>query len=287
MLGPWERGPLGPGPVEVRLLVPVPRVDGLQGELPPKRARRATELIAYLALQHPASVTGDRLRTRVLGSADADAAAKTLFNVATAARRALGTDPSGEPYLPCALKTGHYRISDLVTVDVDRAAGLVAAAKEADDADRALALNRAALELVEGEPLSGALSGYAWWQAEGHAGRTRDLLVGAACDVARLAADARLDELAEWALDRARVLDPYSESVSRAAMRWAASRGDVDRLRREWADCRRMVDELDPGSVPSERTERLYAELRRQVCSSPTPRSTRASPERVGVAGGG
>ncbi|HUZ09720.1 MAG TPA: hypothetical protein VMU76_06080 [Acidimicrobiales bacterium] len=262
-------GSLGPGPVEVRLLVPVPRVEGLQDELPPKRVRRATELIAYLALQHPAPVTSDRLRTRVLGSADSDAAAKTLFNVATAARRALGTDPSGEPYLPCALKTGHYRISDLVTVDVDRAATFVAAAKDAGDGEEALALYRAALELVEGEPLSGALSGYAWWQAEGHAGRTRDLLVGAACEVARLAADARLDELAEWALERARVLDPYSESVSRAAMRWAASRGNVDRLRREWIDCRRMVDDLDPGSVPSERTGRLYAELSRQVCASP------------------
>ena len=258
-------GSLAPGPVEVRLLVPVPRVEGLQGELPPKRVRRATELIAYLALQHPDPVTSDRLRNRVLGSPDADAAAKTLFNVATAARRALGTGPGGEPYLPCALRTGQYRISGLVTVDVDRAAGLVAAAKSAGDDEVALALYRAALELVEGDPMSGVLSGYAWWQTEGHAGRIRDLLVGAACEIARLARGTGFDDLVGWALDRARVLDPYSEALSRAAMGWAAARGDADRLRREWADCRRMVDALDPGSVPSARTERLYAELSRQV----------------------
>ena len=48
-------------------------------------------------------------------------------------------------------------------------------------------------------------------------------------------------------------------------MRWAASSGDTDRLRREWVECQQRVDELDPGSVPSERTERLYAELTRRA----------------------
>ena len=55
-------GSLGPGPIEVRLLVPVPRIDGLSEPLPAKRARRATELVAYLALHHPTPITSDRLR---------------------------------------------------------------------------------------------------------------------------------------------------------------------------------------------------------------------------------
>jgi len=122
---------LGAGPVEVRLLTPVPRIDGLGGTLDPKRARRATELVAYLALHQPDPVTSDRLRTRVLGSADADAAQKTLFNTAGAARRALGRGPDGEPLLPPASRTGQYRLDPAVTVDVERLGLLAAAARRA------------------------------------------------------------------------------------------------------------------------------------------------------------
>ena len=89
-----------PGPVDVRLLTMTPRLDGLREPLPPNRARRAVELVAYLALHSPDVVTSDRLRTRVLGSTDADAASKTLFNVAHAARKALGADAEGASALP-------------------------------------------------------------------------------------------------------------------------------------------------------------------------------------------
>ena len=64
---------------------------------------------------------------------------------------------------------------------------------------------------------------------------------------------------------QARLVDPYSEAISRAAMQVAAAAGDADRLRREWGECRRRMDELDPGSTPSPRTERLYGELARRV----------------------
>jgi len=268
---------LVPGRVEVRLLTPVPRIEGLSGELEPKRARRAVELVAYLALHHPDPVTSDRLRTRVLGSSEADAAAKTLFNVAAAARRAMGTDPEGSPYLPPASRTGHYRVSAGVTVDVARAASLVAAARRVEEPDRALALLRAALDLVEGEPLATALSGYAWWQAEGHAGRIGALLVDAACELCQLAIDRGHLELAGWALERARLVEPYSEALTRAAMRWAAARGDTDRLRREWRECQRWVDELEPGAVPGAETEQLYAELAARATTTPAGPGAQAS----------
>jgi len=254
-----------PGPVEVRLLTAIPRIDGLESPLEPKRARRAIELVAYLALHRPDPVTSERLRTRVLGSADADAAAKTLFNTAGAARRALGRDPQGEPYLPTGTKSGHYRISDRVTADADRAVALVAEARTVDDPDEAMALHRAALDLVEGVPLDGTLSGYAWWSAEGHERRVAGALVEGACELARLATEQGRLELARWALEQARLVDPYGEALTRAAMQVAAADGDADRLRREWLECQRRVDDLDPGSLPSERTERLYAELRREV----------------------
>ena len=261
---PWA---LGPGPVEVRLLTAVPRIDGLVEELPAKRARRATELVAYLALHHPDPVTSDRLRTRVLGSADADAAAKTLFNTAGAGRRALGRDRFDEPLLPPASRSGHYRVSPLVTVDVTRAAALVAAATSVADPEEAMALLRAALDLVEGEPLAGILTGYAWWGAEGHERRIASTLVDGACRLARLAAPAGYLDLARWGLEQARLVEPYSEVLSRAAMQVAAEAGDADRLRREWVECQQRVEELDPGTLPSEATERLYADLRRRVPS--------------------
>jgi DNA-binding SARP family transcriptional activator len=259
------RSALTPGPVDVRLLTITPRLDGLAEDLPPNRARRAVELVAYLALHQPDVITGDRLRTRVLGSSDADAAAKTLFNTAYAARRAMGAGADGAPLFPGATRNGLYQLSPEVTVDVQRAATLVAEARAHDDAQLAMAHYRAALDLVEGEPLANALSGYSWWEAEGHGARVAAVLVDAACCLAALAADAGLFDLARWGLERARLVEPYSEALSRAAMELAAAEGDADRLRLEWRECQRRVDALDPGASPSSRTETLYGELSRRV----------------------
>jgi LysM repeat protein len=253
------------GAVEVKLLTPTPRLDGLSAALPANRARRAVELVAYLALHGEDEVTSDRLRTRVLGSADADAASQTLFNIATAARRAMGSDASGSPLFPPGSRTGHYRVTEGVTTDVHRAASLALAGSGTEDPDTAMGLLRAALSLVEGEPMANVLSGYTWWDAEGHGARIAAVLVNAASDLAALAVDADLFELAQWGLEQARLVDPYSEAISRAAMQVAAAAGDADRLRREWRDCQRRIDELDPGSTPSPRTERLYGELAQHV----------------------
>ncbi len=277
---------LVPGPVDVRLLTTTPRLEGLRGELPPNRARRAVELVAYLVLHQPDVVTGDRLRTRVLGSSDADAAAKTLFNTAHAARRAMGVDEQGDLLFPSGTRTGMYQVSPRVTVDVHRAAALAADGARQAETDPELAMTRlrGALELVEGEPLANALSGYSWWEAEGHGARVAALLVEAACSLAALAAGHGRFDLARWALDRARLVAPFSEALSRAAMRTAAAEGDADRLRLEWHACQQLVDSLDPGSSPSRPTEALYGELCRtmsgrspQRYSSPASDSSPAS----------
>ena len=131
---------LSPGTVDVRLLTMTPRLDGLRNDLPPNRARRAVELVAYLALHQPDVVTSDRLRTRVLGSSDADAAAKTLFNTAYAARRAMGLDEEGNPLFPTGSRDGLYQLSSQVTVDVERAVALCAEAKAQSDPAAAIAL---------------------------------------------------------------------------------------------------------------------------------------------------
>ena len=256
---------LAPGTVDVRLLAMTPRLDGLREDLPPNRARRAVELVAYLALHQPDVITSDRLRTRVLGSSDADAASKTLFNTAYAARRAMGVDEHGEPLFPPRTRHGLYQLSPRVTVDVLRAAALAAEGKAQTDPSAAIAYYRAALDLVEGEPLANALSGYSWWEAEGHGGRIAAILVDAACAMAPLAADAGHFALARWGLEHAGVVEPYSEALSRSAMELAAAEGDADRLRQEWRECQRRVDALDPGCSPSARSESLYGELARRV----------------------
>ena len=255
-----------PGTVEVRLLTPAPRLEGLATALPPNRARRAVELVAYLALHAGEEVTSDRLRTRVLGSSDADAASKTLFNIATAARRAMGPDATGSPALSArqqdrplpGRRRGHDRRAP-------RGDAWPSPGSATEDPDTAMGLLRSALNLVEGEPMANVLSGYAWWEAEGHGARIAAVLVNAASDLAALAVEAELFDLAQWGLGQARLVDPYSEAISRAAMQVAAAAGDADRLRREWGECQRRMDELDPGSAPSARTERLYGELSQRV----------------------
>jgi len=258
-------GGLSAGPVEIRLLTAVPRVEGLAAPLDPKRARRAVELVAYLALHAPEPVTSDRLRSRVLGTAETDAAAKTLFNTAGAARKALGQDADGVAFLPAASKAGQYRIDCRISVDVVRAKSLFAAAAHQESPETAMALGRAALELIEGEPLSTVLSGYAWWRAEGHEARLAALVVDGACALAEVAAGAGNFVLARWALEQARLVDPYSEALTRSAMTLAALAEDPDRLRREWNECLRRTDELDPGGYPSEQTEQLFGELSRRA----------------------
>jgi len=253
------------GPVDVRLLVPVPRIDGLQAALPPNRARRAVELITYLALHSPDPVTGDRLRTRVLGTADIDAAAKTLFNTVHAARRALGRGPDGAPLLPPASRGGHYQISPLVTVDSRRASALLEAALGSDDLMASLSLIERALALVHGEPLGGVLTGYAWWRAEGHERRLADLVVDGACALVRGSIATGHVDRARWAIAAARQVECYSEALTRAAMEVAAAAGDATRLHAEWIECCRQVDELDPGGTPSRVTECLYARLRGEL----------------------
>ena len=119
------------------------------------------------------------------------------------------------------------------------------------------------------------------------------MLVNGACNLAALAVEAENYDLAQWGLERARLVDPYSEALSRAAMQVAAAEGDADRLRREWRECQRRIDELDPGSSPSPRTERLYGELAqagRQLTAPsdgarPTPSGQRGVPDGPPVGG--
>ena len=260
-----RRTRLSPGTVDVRLLTMTPRIDGLHEDLPPNRARRAVELVAYLALHQPDVITSDRLRTRVLGSSDADAAAKTLFNTAYAARRALGVDEHGDPLFPAGTRHGLYQLSPRVTVDVHRPRHSPPRGRRSPTRPRPSPTSapRSIWSRVSRwpTPCRATRGG----RPRGTAGASPRCSSTPPVVMASLASDAGRFDLARWGLEQARVVEPYSEALSRAAMQVAAAEGDADRLRLEWRDCQRRIDALDPGGSPSARTESLYGELSRRV----------------------
>jgi DNA-binding SARP family transcriptional activator len=220
---PDDRDDLEDRGVVVRLLTAVPRVDGLRAPLESGRARRAVELLAYLALRAGEPVTGERLRVRVLGTPSTDAAAKTLFNVASCLRRSLGEGAFG-PRLPAAGRSGHYVVAADVRCDVALFHARVARAHRCDDAEEEMAWLRAALELVESEPFSTVLEGYDWFLSEGHVARLQAACEDAACELVELALSYGLIELATFALERAVLVDPSAERLAAAAARIAAAR---------------------------------------------------------------
>ena len=174
---------------------------------------------------NPTSITSDRLRTRCSGRPTPTLRQRRCSTRRTRPAAPWGSTSTAIRSFPPGTRQGLYQVSPHVTVDVQRAVVLAAEGKTQSDPAAAIAYLRAALELVEGEPLANALSGYAWWEAEGHGGRIAAVLVDAACIMAALAADARLFDLARWGLEQARLVEPYSEALSRAAMQVAAAEG--------------------------------------------------------------
>jgi hypothetical protein len=216
------------GPIEehgavVRLLTAVPRVDGLVEPLVTSRERRAVELVAYLALRAGEPVTGERLRVRVLGTTASDAAAKTLFNVASSLRRALGDGPFGQR-LPPAGRLGHYAVAPDVVCDVTVLEAWVDRARASKEPDEQMAWLRAALELIEGEPFATVLEGYDWFLTEGHLTRLQSVCEDAACELVDLALDQGLIALARLAVNQALLVDPFAERLAAASARVAAAR---------------------------------------------------------------
>ena len=252
----------------VRLLTQVPRIDGLAEALDPRRARRAVEVAAYLALHVAAPLTGEQLRTRVLGSDGTDGAAKSLSNTVSALRRALGVDHEGQQHLPTATRSGSYRLGTHVRCDVTELEGLLTEARHSTDATEVIALVRAACDLIEGPPLEAVVLGYDWFTTEGHASALSVGLTTAVARAAALALDEGFIELGKWMVDRARVLNQYSESLARTAMALAAASGDADLLQREWAQHLQKLDALEPGLAPSAATEDHYWKLQGELSGS-------------------
>ncbi len=201
--------------VFVRLLRPVAIVEGLSEPFNSDLRRRCIEMTTYLAVHRHEVITGDRLRARVLGGGYNDASTRTLANTASAVRRSLGNHGSLSRLLPVT-PGGHYRTED-VSSDIERFHALVALAQESPSEEFAFLTE--AIALIEGEPLSAELRGFEWFLAEGHLARLQRDAEWATLRLAQLSIVSGDFDLAYYALERGRLVDPYSDDIVAALAR--------------------------------------------------------------------
>ena len=123
-------------------------------------SRRALDLVAYLAF-HPDGADRDQLRAQ-LWPPDDPPSESTFANTVSRARKALGADENGKPYLPRVNAKGIYRLRPEVGTDVARFEALVSAARS-DASDRGRQRLQTALELVRGTPFTGGAGDMFRW----------------------------------------------------------------------------------------------------------------------------
>ena len=171
------------GPIEVRLLTFTPQIVGLAEPLPSNMAVRITELVAWLALQGTKGTTSASMLDHGIVGATST---KTLYNVISAARAALGTDASGASRLIADRSTGTYRLADDVTVDVLRFVQMAERGIDIEDPHAAAELCRAALHLIDDTPVGNGSGRYGWWSSiwEARIGRLATKAAGRLAELA-------------------------------------------------------------------------------------------------------
>lgn len=201
-------------PVRVELLRAEPQILGLVHEFPASLRRRCVEMSAYLALHAHEAITGDRLRARVLTDSSFDATQRTLANTASAIRSSCGSTERGPRLRPVSAQ-GLYRLHD-VGCDLTDFESLVVGVRDRGESPRDLIV---ALRLVHGEPLAAVLKGFDWFLAEGHLARLQRLGEWAALTLAEHATASGEWDVAFWAIEKGRLLDPYNDTLTAALHR--------------------------------------------------------------------
>jgi hypothetical protein len=258
----WSGELLGAGPIEVRLLTFTPQIVGLAKPLPTNMAVRITELVGWLALQGPKGTTASSMLDHGIVGATST---KTLYNMVSAARAALGTDVSGRSRLIADRSTGVYRLADDVTVDVLRFVQMAERGIDSGDPHACAELCRAALNLIEDTPVGNGSGRYGWWSSMWEA-RIGRLATKAAGRLAELARHGVIDlEVARWGIERARLTAGGEEELHRVAMVLEAWAGNDAGVEREWEIASAEAEEREPGSVPGDDTGALLNAIRRRA----------------------
>jgi hypothetical protein len=247
------------GPVEVRLLTLTPELVGLPKRMPNDKTVRITELIAWIALAGDNGTTSTAMIDNGIAGATAS---KTLYNIISAARNALGTDSSGARRLMRDTSTGIYRLSPEVTVDVLRFEQMARCGATSRDPKIAAQLCDAALSLIDDRPVGNGNGRYGWWASNWEA-RVGRLATKAARRLVEVVEEGFIDvEVARRGIERARLAAGGEEELHRVAMELEAWAGNHERVEHEWELACDQAEELDPGCVPSDATEALLLTLR-------------------------
>jgi hypothetical protein len=247
------------GPVEVRLLTLTPELVGLPKRMPNDKTVRITELIAWIALAGDNGTTSTAMIDNGIAGATAS---KTLYNIISAARNALGTDSSGARRLMRDTSTGIYRLSPEVTVDVLRFEQMARCGVASRDPKIAAQLCDAALSLIDDRPVGNGNGRYGWWASNWEA-RVGRLAIKAARRLVEVAEEGLVDvEVARHGIERARLAAGGEEELHRVAMELEAWAGNHECVEREWELACAQAEELDPGCAPSDATEALLLTLR-------------------------
>ena len=198
----------------VRLLGPVT----FEGIAEPVRGAKVGELIAYLAT-HPRGATDGELKAALWG--DRPVAGGTFNNTVSLARRVLGPDGSGEPYLP-AMSNGLYRLSG-VTTDVEQ----ILSAPIGEERGRLLAA-------IAGVPFAGVA--WDWPMSDGLVDHAAVAMATAALETAYWLLQSGHHRLAADALRGALRCAPGDDHLYSALIECRLRQGDragAERLRRE------------------------------------------------------
>jgi DNA-binding SARP family transcriptional activator len=260
------------GDVEICLLGPVEVAGGDMSALEPSRRMAALAVLAYMA-SHDRPVNADEL-AGALWPLDATKdnlggpQRKTVMNVVSRARLVLGYGARGQERL--AYSAQGYRLAPEVTTDWARFETLVASARLASPPG-AISILRMALELVRGEPFSGALSSQFFeWVASEHLDLTMTArVVDTAEELGELALDIGDFETVLWAVGKGLQLEPTREELFRL---WMHALGRSDRPAKVDDVYRRLMlvlrQRLHPLQEPQEASRAVWRSYTEHVALS-------------------
>ena len=236
--------------LEVRLLTNAATITGASERATNRNGRRF-ELVALLSLS--GGLTKEDARSAIYGSGSST---ENIANMAYKARKMLGSDSDGQPFLPEASSRGVLTLSPRVTTDLTRLCDSVSFAATADSTE-AIHLYTEGLDLIEVTPGSTIDHTWSWWIH--YAAIAERAALQGACSLARLTIDTRGDlDAARHGISQARALAPYAEELYRSAIELAGAAGNLGWAQREWDELRRMLSDLSPGASPNPETEAIY-----------------------------
>ncbi|MCH8990503.1 MAG: hypothetical protein IIA44_01955, partial [Acidobacteria bacterium] len=222
------------GPIlELRTLGTVAIEGSTEGIIQPK----SLELVTYLAF-HRNGVEADTLMEALWPEQPPDY--PRLNRHTSRTRTTLGHGPDGEPYLPY-VSDGIYRISPHVRSDLDEFTRHIQQADRVSASEEVEHL-RAALELVEGTPFTGAGNAYTWAHTDGIITHTTVTIDNTAHRLAQLALQNDTPDQATWAARRGLIATGACEECYRSLMRAAIAEGNQVAFEAVYAELLAVVD---------------------------------------------